>query len=60
MKCPECQRENPEDARFCMGCGNNLTLPPESPATELSFDEKLDKIQRYLPSVSRSQSCSAI
>ena len=49
MKCPECQHENPEDARFCMGCGNNLTLPPESPATELSFDEKLDKIQRYLP-----------
>ena len=49
MKCPKCQHENPEDARFCMGCGNNLTLPPESPATELSFDEKLDKIQRYLP-----------
>ena len=49
MKCPECQHENPEDARFCMGCGNNLTLPPESPATELSFDEKLEKIKRYLP-----------
>ncbi len=49
MKCPECQHENPEAARFCMGCGNNLTLPPESPATELSFDEKLDKIKRYLP-----------
>ena len=49
MECPKCQHENPEDARFCMGCGNNLTLPPESPATELSFDEKLDKIQRYLP-----------
>ena len=49
MKCPECHHENPEDARFCMGCGNSLTLAPESPAAELSFDQKLDKIKRYLP-----------
>jgi hypothetical protein len=49
MKCPKCQHENPEDARFRMGCGNKLTLPSESPSLELSFDEKLNKIQRYLP-----------
>jgi len=49
MECPECQHENPEDARFCMGCGNRLTLPSESPSIALSFDEKIDKIQRYLP-----------
>jgi class 3 adenylate cyclase len=49
MKCPRCQHENPEDARFCMGCGNNLALPSESPPAGLSFDEKLNKIQRYLP-----------
>jgi len=24
MKCPKCQRENPEDASFCNGCGHNL------------------------------------
>jgi len=34
MKCPNCHHENPEDARFCMGCGNNLALPSESPPTE--------------------------
>ena len=49
MKCPKCQFENPEDARFCMGCGHNLTPPSEPLPRELSFDEKLDKIKRYLP-----------
>ncbi|MFQ5917452.1 MAG: adenylate/guanylate cyclase domain-containing protein, partial [Candidatus Binatia bacterium] len=33
-----------------MKCGHNLTLPSREPVIkELSFDEKLDKIQRYLP-----------
>jgi class 3 adenylate cyclase len=49
MKCPKCQHENPEDARFCNGCGHNLTLPSEPIPKDLSFDEKIDKIQRYLP-----------
>jgi ribosomal protein L40E len=74
MKCPECQFENPEGAkfcnqcgkkieltcqecgklnppgsRFCNECGHNLTLPQEPIPKEQSFDEKLNKIQRYLP-----------
>ena len=49
MKCPKCQHENPEDARFCMGCGYNLTLSSEPTPKDLSYDEKLAKIQRYLP-----------
>jgi class 3 adenylate cyclase/tetratricopeptide (TPR) repeat protein len=74
MKCPDCQFENREEARFCsecghkfeitcpecgknirMGskfcdeCGHKLTLPSEPPPKELSFDEKIEKIQRYLP-----------
>jgi class 3 adenylate cyclase/tetratricopeptide (TPR) repeat protein len=74
MKCPKCQFENPEEAKFCikcgkpmefhcpkcgaktpvigdfcMECGHNLTVPSEPPPKELSFDEKIDKIQRYLP-----------
>ena len=32
-----------------MECGHNLTLPSEPSPKDLSFDEKLDKIQRYLP-----------
>jgi class 3 adenylate cyclase/tetratricopeptide (TPR) repeat protein len=74
MKCPKCQFENPETAKFCVHCGDkleitcpncgvsnspsfkfcaecghNLSLPQEPTTKELSFDEKLDKIQRYLP-----------
>jgi class 3 adenylate cyclase len=74
MKCPKCQHENPEEAKFCgkcgkklflmcpqcgsentpgnnfcNECGHNLTLPSEPTPRELSFDEKIDKIQRYLP-----------
>ena len=49
MECPKCRHENPEDARFCMGCGHNLALHFEPSSKALSFNEKLDKIQRYLP-----------
>jgi class 3 adenylate cyclase/tetratricopeptide (TPR) repeat protein len=74
MKCPKCQFENPDDAQFCIECGNpmefhcpkcgaitpssgkfckscghNLSIPVEPSPKELSFDEKIDKIQRYLP-----------
>ncbi|MBU4427018.1 MAG: AAA family ATPase, partial [Proteobacteria bacterium] len=50
MKCPKCQHENPDDAKFCNECAHNLAIPsPEAPPKELSFDEKIDKIQRYLP-----------
>jgi len=74
MKCPKCQFENPEGAKFCVECGSKLEMPcpacgfanlpgfkfcaecgkklaPISGLTpkELSFDEKLKKIQKYLP-----------
>jgi len=26
MQCPKCQHENPEDAKFCNGCGHKLVL----------------------------------
>jgi len=49
MKCPKCQHENPDGAKFCNECAQALlpssTLSPQT----LSFDEKIDKIQRYLP-----------
>ena len=74
MKCPECQFENREDAKFCNECGHkfDVTCPeckssnrvgskfcdecglkliaePVPQAKELSFDEKLTIIQKYLP-----------
>ena len=48
--CPKCGTITPATGKFCMKCGHNLTLPSPEPAPkDLSFDEKLDKIQRYLP-----------
>lgn len=47
--CPECNFANPTDYDFCGKCGHRLSLPSEPASKELSFDEKLDKIQRYLP-----------
>ena len=47
--CSSCEIANPPGSRFCYECGHNLTPRSEPTSTELSFDEKLDKIQRYLP-----------
>ena len=74
MKCPKCQAENPDDAKFCIECSipmefhcpncgaitpargkfckecaYDLRKPKETHPKDLSFEEKLDKIQRYLP-----------
>jgi predicted ATPase/class 3 adenylate cyclase len=74
MKCPKCQFDNPEGAKFCVECGNKLELVcpdcgsgnspnfkfcyncgkqltsdlKEAPNT-LSSEEKINKIQKYLP-----------
>ena len=49
MICSNCGFGNAPGFKFCGECGQNLTLPSEPPPKGLSFDEKLDKIQRYLP-----------
>ena len=53
IKCPSCGTFIPMEKRFCGECGHNLTIPsepiPKPTPKDLSFDEKLDKIQRYLP-----------
>ena len=49
--CPNCKAANPLHFKFCLKCGHNLTSPPKTPTPkDLSFDEKLAKIQKYLPS----------
>ncbi|MFH1351257.1 MAG: zinc ribbon domain-containing protein, partial [Pseudomonadota bacterium] len=49
ITCPECGKSNPPGSRFCNGCGRNLTQPSEGAPKDLSFDEKIKKIQKYLP-----------
>ena len=49
FKCPTCGKQLPSEAMFCDECGHKLTLPSEPPPKELSFNEKIEKIQRYLP-----------
>jgi predicted ATPase/class 3 adenylate cyclase len=34
---------------FCNNCGHDLRKPKTAPPKDLTFDEKLTKIQRYLP-----------
>jgi predicted ATPase/class 3 adenylate cyclase len=47
--CPKCGYSNSISYKFCGGCGHKLGIPVEIPPKDLSFDEKLTKIQKYLP-----------
>ncbi|NIO03472.1 MAG: AAA family ATPase [Proteobacteria bacterium] len=47
--CPKCNFPNLPEFRFCGECGHDLSLPSEPSPRDLSLDEKLAKIQRYLP-----------
>ncbi|MGZ3607574.1 MAG: adenylate/guanylate cyclase domain-containing protein [Syntrophales bacterium] len=47
--CPSCRLVNQLGSKFCGECGQNFAFPSEPTRKELSFDEKLEKIQKYLP-----------
>jgi class 3 adenylate cyclase len=49
LACTQCGAEILADDLFCGECGHNLAHASESSHRDLSFDEKLEKIQRYLP-----------
>jgi class 3 adenylate cyclase len=49
LSCSKCGFENLPKDKFCGECGHNLSISSEAKPRELSFDEKLAKIQRYLP-----------
>ena len=48
--CPKCNYINPPQFKFCGDCGHDLSQPFLAIPKELSFDEKIAKIQKYLPS----------
>ena len=47
--CPQCRAELQPADKFCGECGKSLSEPISPAPKDLSFDEKLNKIQRYLP-----------
>jgi class 3 adenylate cyclase len=49
LLCPKCGSENLPKDKFCGECGHDLTLPSKPIPKDLSFDEKIAKIQKYLP-----------
>ncbi|UCG82920.1 MAG: AAA family ATPase [Dehalococcoidia bacterium] len=49
LRCPSCDAACDPDSAFCDHCGHDLAAPAEAPPVDLSFEEKLEKIQRYLP-----------
>ncbi len=49
MKCPECGSEKPRTDNFCNHCGCRLHASSSSSLAPGSLDEKIEKLQRYLP-----------
>ena len=47
--CSKCSHINPAESNFCEKCGSELALPSQQDPKDLSFNEKLDKINKYLP-----------
>lgn len=47
--CSECNSANPPQFNFCGQCGNKLIGGDEPSPNDLSFDERLAKVQKYLP-----------
>ena len=47
--CPNCSSPNPPQFKFCNECGSQLKAPHAPTPGDFSFDEKLTKIQSYLP-----------
>jgi len=49
MWCPSCPFQNPDTQKFYGECGHNLSVADKTPQQDLSFDEKIAKVQKYLP-----------
>jgi len=49
LTCPQCGNVLSPESKFCGECGSQLIPSSRSAPKELSFDEKLTKIQKYLP-----------
>ncbi|OHE17926.1 MAG: hypothetical protein A2X96_11380 [Syntrophobacterales bacterium GWC2_56_13] len=50
LECPNCKAKIPLGKKFCGDCGHDLTQTSPAILKGLSFDEKIAKLQKYLPS----------
>lgn len=49
LSCPQCGAEVDSGDRFCGNCGRPLKSAGPSPSGNLSYEEKIRKINKYLP-----------
>jgi class 3 adenylate cyclase len=49
VSCPSCGSAPPPGYKFCNKCGHDLRKPSEELTKDLSFNQKIEKIQKYLP-----------
>jgi len=49
LSCQKCGSTPPPGFKFCNKCGHALRKPSEAIYKDLSFDQKIEKIQKYLP-----------
>jgi len=49
LKCPECDRDNPQDARFCVGCGASIGTPPVTGPAPQETDVEGQEAARPVP-----------
>jgi hypothetical protein len=45
MKCPKCQAENPDTARYCLDCGTQLIRGHEPKSPEFDFASSVSKTE---------------
>jgi hypothetical protein len=49
LVCPNCRHVNPQNFKFCLQCGQPLSAPAKPISKPPSFDEKIARVQHYLP-----------
>jgi len=49
ISCQKCGRMNLLSSKFCVECGYKIVIPTEQRSRDLSYQEKLNKLKRYLP-----------
>ena len=49
ITCAQCNHLNLPEGKFCENCGIKLIESPEKSSRELSYEEILKNIQKYLP-----------